>query len=483
MRIPREPRRPHLRALAIAIATAPLMAGCTTSSAGPAADAASPDGTVSMQQTDTGIIPLDALAPDADAIPEPGTFCSLPGSLVATQQGDVVMPGDAGSPDSSILSWVTVPVGFCAHYFANVAHVRQLRFAPDGDLFAASPSAGTAGGSADVPASGGVLVLPDDNHDGVADSQKTFITLSEVQGLAFHGGNFYFQDATTIFVVPLAAGQRELRDGGAPANLTTITAPQASEHWPKNLDFAQDGTFYITNGSSQSQECTSSPPAFGAVFKASALTPGSTNSAVAWGFRNPIALRCETNHDVCLVAELSLDGSGGSGGREKLVPVRQGDNWGYPCCATTYLPFEGATFTDLVPPVAVQPSDCATVSAENVAFDIGHTPFGIDFETGRWPAPWTGRAFVTLHGDVGSWLGARVAAIALDPQSGLPLPASELDASSNGDNLLDFATGWDDGKLDHGRPAPVAFAPDGRMFVGNDWNGDVFWMAPIGLRP
>jgi hypothetical protein len=34
--------------------------------------------------------------------------------------------------------------------------------------------------------------------------------------------------------------------------------------------------------------------------------------------------------------------------------------------------------------------------------------------------------------------------------------------------LSGFATGWDDGTLSHGRPAAVAFAADGRLFLGNE---------------
>jgi hypothetical protein len=37
---------------------------------------------------------------------------------------------------------------------------------------------------------------------------------------------------------------------------------------------------------------------------------------------------------------------------------------------------------------------------------------------------------------------------------------------------------------DHGRATAVTFAPDGRMFVGDDTNGEIFWVAPVGLmRP
>jgi glucose/arabinose dehydrogenase len=53
---------------------------------------------------------------------------------------------------------------------------------------------------------------------------------------------------------------------------------------------------------------------------------------------------------------------------------------------------------------------------------------------------------------------------------------------------MDFASGWDDGKLDHGRPSDIAFAPDGRMFVTQDVGpevtgslGIVFWVAPLDL--
>jgi glucose/arabinose dehydrogenase len=181
---------------------------------------------------------------------------------------------------------------------------------------------------------------------------------------------------------------------------------------------------------------------------------------------------------VCLVAELAKDGSGGMGGREKLVPIRQGDDWGFPCCATANTPYTGTEYQD-----NGQVPNCSNVTADNVSFTIGHTPFGIDFEPGIWPAPWTDRVFVALHGDVGTWYGARVVGIPLDPNTGLPVPASELaQGGPASQGILDFATGWDDGaKNGHGRPAPIAFAPDGRLFLGNDINGQIVWIAPLAL--
>jgi glucose/arabinose dehydrogenase len=373
------------------------------------------------------------------------------------------------------MTWLKLPAGFCVHYFGSVPDARQLRFAPGGELFVASPTTPTTGGDT-ANAIGGILVLPDDNHDGVADQNITFLTgLPSVQGLLFANSAFYYQDGATIRSVPYQKGDRS--PSGSPQAVVTITAPQDGLHWTKVMDVAMDGTFYVTNGGSQGEVtgnvCEAAGPGpRGGIF---AVQPGGTTSLVAQGFRNPIALRCETNHNACLATELALDYSDQHGGREKVVPVRQGDDWGYSCCATKDLPYVGMTL-----PTGGTP-DCSGVTPETDSFVIGDTPFGVDFDNGKWPAPWGGRAYVTLHGRFGDWVGARVVTIALDPTTGFPLPGSDLDPDA-GSTLLDFATGWDDGIKDHGRPAPIAFAADGRMFVGNDNDGNIVWIAPEGLN-
>ncbi len=435
-------------------------------------DASSPgDATPEADAVATAEAGDDAPTVSADAAP-PGSFCSLPGSVVWTSQGaGVVAGGDASTPD---ITWLKVPPGFCVHYFATVNSVRQLRFAPGGELFAASPTRPTTGYGTGTGISG-VVVLPDDNQDGTADSNLTFLgQLPAIQALMFAGGYFYYQDDTIIRRVPYKRGDR-LPSGAIEVVTNMGVWPQAAEHWPRAIDEALDGTIYVSNGSTQGESCVSARPVFGGIFQV--MADGSTTN-VAKGFRNPIALRCESTHDVCLGIELALDYSGSAGGREKLLPIRQGDDWGFPCCATQATPYTGVTYQD----TGATP-DCSGVAAESDGFIIGHTPFGLDFETGRWPGPWAGRVFVTLHGIVSSWVGARVVGIALD-DNGMPLPASELDGGEGDPNtMLDFATGWDDGHQDHGRPAPITFAPDGRMFLGDDNRGLVVWIAPLDLMP
>jgi glucose/arabinose dehydrogenase len=404
-----------------------------------------------------------------DATPGP-SFCTLPGSLVYNVDGGVDEVG--GGPPSPDLSWLTVPPGFCVHYYGNVPYARQVRFAPGGELFVSSPSTGTTGGGGNGMAA--IVVLPDDNGDGYADSVGQFLgDLPSTQGLLFTPGYFYYQDGTMIRRLPYTTGERV---GPGPGTVVVDISMANGDyvdtgHWPKTLDQADDGTLYVGNGGDQGEACDLTRPFHGGIFSIDG-SPG--GKQIARGFRNPISLRCQHGHDRCFSTELSLDYSTAQGGREKVVEIHSGDDWGFACCATQGVPFAGVTANGVPLPAGF----CDNVQAESASFVIGETPFGLEFEPGTWPAPWTGSAFVALHGAFGSWVGARVVAIGTDPTTGAILPASDTDGGVSG-ALQDFATGWDDGALDHGRPAALTMSPDGRLFLANDNDGDIVWIAPI----
>jgi glucose/arabinose dehydrogenase len=423
---------------------------------------------------------------DTDAsIPHP---CDLPGSVQFTATGtNVVSGGPAGDPD---LTWLHLPVGFCAHYYGTVGNARQLRFAPGGELFVASPTAPTTGGGQDGQAA--IVVLPDDDHDGRAAAPVTFLSnLPATQGMMFIPGWFYYQtgrsctqatvahdcvstgacptgiclDGTKIRRVAYAVGDRA--PSGAGEDVVDITYSSDSLHWPKTLDMADDGSIYVGNGGSQGDACVTPHPFKGGIRRIDASTTHAMDGdPVAQGFRNPIAVRCLPGHNTCFALELALDYSDGQGGREKMVPIRTGDDWGFPCCATKNMPY------------ATQPAgtDCSNVTGEDVSWLIGDTPFGLAFAPPTWPGMWSGAAIVATHGTAGSWAGARVVAIAMDPSTGLPLPGTDMVVGDQG-SMTDFATGWDNAFNKHGRPAAVEFSPDGRLFIANDTNGVIFWVG------
>lgn len=407
-----------------------------------------------------------------------GKFCKLPGSRQVFPDGTVnVVPGaPSGTPD---LSWLTIPPGYCVHYYGAVGNTRQIRFAPGGELFVASPATCTTGGEqpcpplccydgcTDKPACGGaaqIVVLPDDDGDGFADKPVVFLSnLPSTQGILFANDSFYYQDDTYIRRLPYKAGERkpEQPSGDIVVNIDVYTS---TVHWPKTLDVADDGTIFVANGGDQNEVCDPSRPFHGGILK---IDGSSGGAQVAKGLRNPIAIRCQHGHDLCFAAELALDYSWDGGGREKLFVIKQGDDWGFPCCATQNLPYAGGN------------ADCSKVASEAEAFLIGETPFAFDFEPGLWPKPYTNSIFIPLHGTAGMWTGARVVALAVDEKTGLPLAGSDIGGTSTG-ALSDFALGWEDHH--HGRPATITFAPDGRMFLGNDNDGSILWIAPLGLN-
>jgi glucose/arabinose dehydrogenase len=424
----------------------------------------------SREAPDGGIAPdgstgedggADASAGDSGPPVDAGPFCNLPGSIQYTSGGVVVVPGGQSSVD---LSYLQVPEGFCVHFFANVGNPRQLRFAPSGELFVASPTTGTTSNGPNGQSA--IILYADDNHDGYGDAPITFLAnLPSTQGLLFAPGALYYQDGLNVMRLPYDAGER--MPSGPSEQVASITYFESSLHWPKSMDVADDGTIYVANGGNQADPCTVPHPFLGGILSIDAGAPDGVQ--IAQGFRNPIAVRCQRGHDQCFALELSKDGTAGQGGREKMVPIRTGDDWGFPCCATTNVPYPG---------IAPAP-DCSTVATDNNSFVVGETPFGVDFEPGLWPSPWTSNAFVVLHGAAGSWTGARLIAIPTDPSTGLPLPSTDINGTEQG--MTTFASGWVGGAHSHGRPAEITFSADGRLFLSNDVTGDILWIAPFGL--
>lgn len=422
-------------------------------------------------------------------LPRPdGGWCARPGAWVHDDAGyHEVTQADGGR--AGALRWLAFPAGFCVHPFGVVGNVRQIRFAPGGELFAASPTAGTT--SSGPGGRSAIVVLPDDDGDGRADTVLTWRTqLPNTQGMMFHDGGFWFQDSTRVMREPYVRGQRA-PSGVPPVAVIDIQVHVDALHWPKTFDADDQGRIFVTNGSYQGEPCEPARPFRGGVLSVDGTSGG---LQVAKGLRNVMYLRCHRDgNNRCFATELARDYSAAQGGREKLIPVRDGDDWGYPCCASKNLPYTDECLTcspDTATPAAstaycralVPPRcspKCDGVMPESSEFIIGDTPFGLDFIDRQFPRPWDHRVYVALHGAFGTWTGARVVGIAFDPSTGTPLGGSNLPGADAG-AMADFLQGWDDGTRMHGRPADVTVSPDGRLFVANDTTGEIFWVAPVG---
>lgn len=395
----------------------------------------------------------------------PGTgmkFCDLPGT---------------DTPD------LTVPDGFCAREYTTtpVKEARVLRFAPNGDLFVVSPSMGTPGGAID--GTGGILVLPDDNKDGVADSVLTFAgpyprdqnascatveadgeNMSCTHGILFDGGYLYYTRSDEVRRVAYAAGQRA--KAGASELVAPLLGGGGSEmRWTHTLEKTKSGSIYASRGRFDASGCQTSDMEKGAVLEIHIEDPSKTfpitPEVVGNGFRNPMYIRCAPNScGDCYANELTGDGWDGTGAAEKvaLLAEPKGQSWGFPCCVGPNKYAPGSDMSGF---------DCANAGPERVRIPLHDTPFGLDFERGLFPAPYTHGIFTAIHGVVTSFGGTGVIFEQVDPRSLRPTGAASV-----------FVKGF----RPYGRATDVTFAPDGRLFVADDTSGRIFWVAPRTLQ-
>jgi glucose/arabinose dehydrogenase len=160
-----------------------------------------------------------------------------------------------------------------------------------------------------------------------------------------------------------------------------------------------------------------------------------------------------------MVAELGEDET--TGAIEKLLVIPSEEAWfGYPCCHQRG-----------VGPLASS-GGCEDVRVEEVSIPLGDTPFGFDWERGRWPEPYRHGLFVALHGSfyTGSFGGSGVVYLPTDPATGVPRRQSAV-------RFLETTNRSAMPSLQ--RPTDVVFARDGRMFVSDDYGGGVYMVAPI----
>ena len=376
--------------------------------------------------------PLSMSKPDADTlVPDPtaSTFCGR----------GLDVPG------------VTPPNGFCVKDYATVTEARTLVFAPNGDLFVGAPNRSAPGGATGGP--GAVVLLSDDDKDGLAEQHMFATGVADVHGLALGGGFLYFTTQDDVWRTPYASGQRAETVSarmklGLPATYST------GGRWTHGLALSKGGQLITSRG--EYAACGMSNGG-----EISSIAASGTTTPIATGFRNPMYLRCHRTDEVCAATELGEDQE--TGAVEKLILLRSNTLYGFPCCYTT-----GVVANDM----GATGMSCADVTKEDASFTLSDTPFGFDWEPGLWPAPFQNGLFVALHGSAysGPWAGVRIVYATTDPTTHKPTEAWQ-----------DFLTGFGPGGTELDRPSDIAFSADGRMFFADDTSGHVFWVAPTTL--
>jgi len=361
----------------------------------------------------------------------------------------------------SDVAGVTVPSEFCIRKFADVPTPRALLFAPNGDLFVSSPERITPGGA---PAGAAAIFLFRQTDPAKPPARFAFAqgpAFFSVHGILIANDSFYYTVDEGVYRVPFTVGATQI-DPGSPRQVASFaTAYENLARFAHSLAVGTDGSIYVSRGQYDNSTCPSPDARLGAVLRIGD-GHGLLGDIVTAGLRDPLYIRCMP-WGACYAAELSGDTWEEAGGTEKLIELRDGESFGYPCCISRGLPN----------PDLPKSTDCSTVATPSRTFPLHHTPFGFDWErSGGWPEPYRNGFFVGLHGRFGSWLNTGLQWAPTDPQTHIPTrpPA-------------DFALGFGrDGAIS--RVADVVFAPDGRLFFSDDQGGAIYWIAPRTLsRP
>src|SRR5205085_9300058 len=168
---------------------------------------------------------------------------------------------------------LVVPSGFTIRPWAtNFSAPREMVLAPNGDVFVSDVG------------SGQIIVLRDNDRDGVPDDRFTFASgLNEPFGLAFHDGYLYVGNTNAVVRYSYAIGQT--RAAGPAQKISDLPG---GGHWTRDVAFSPSGAkLYVSIGSSSNVSVESDPLRASIV----EMNPdGSARRVFASGLRNPVGL-------------------------------------------------------------------------------------------------------------------------------------------------------------------------------------------------
>jgi glucose/arabinose dehydrogenase len=353
-------------------------------------------------------------------------------------------------------AWPKAPAGFKVELYASGLNFpREIRRAPNGDLFVAETE------------SGEIKIFRGVTAEGKPEQTSTFTRgLKEPFGIAFYPPGptpqwVYFGNTTSVVRLPYKNG--DLKASG-PAEVIVPSLPTGG-HTTRDVTFSPDGKrMFVAVGSQSNADDPDSHPREKHRANILEFTPaGQFVKVYAAGIRNPVGLAINpiTGELWCSVNERDMLG-------DNLVPdyithVQEGGFYGWPWyymgsnqdprLAGTHPELKGHV---LVPDVLLQPHNA---SLEMLFYD------GKQF-----PQEYSGDVFASEHG---SWNKAVRAGYEV-----IRVPLKDGHATGE---YEDFLTGFvtESGEV-WGRPVGVAVATDGSLMVTDDGSKSIWRVSYSG---
>jgi len=318
-----------------------------------------------------------------------------------------------------------------------------MAVAPNGDVFVADGEAGT------------LVILRDQNRDGVADHRFVFASdLNRPYGIAIGREVLWVGNTDAVVRFPYRTGDTKPR-----AKAVKILDLPSGGHWTRALALSPDEKKLYVGVGSDSNADTGEPAIRAAITELDLEKPGAR--LFASGLRNPSGLSIDLKGRLWAVVN-ERDGLGDDLPPDYATSVSRGAFYGWPYA---YIgphpdPQNGKEKPQLVKLTVVP----------DVLLEAHSAPLGIAFYGGAmFPADYRGDAFVAMHG---SWNRSRFAGYKV-------VRLKMTNGRATGD-YEDFMTGFVlGGNRVWGRPVSVAVALDGSLLVSDD-GGDKIWRVSYG---
>ena len=398
--------------------------------------------------------------------------------------------------------------GVCATVAAqNLGKLRQLHFAPNGELFGVSTD-------------GKIRKFVDANKDGLYsdDEITTYATTGGNGNNAHVDGNFLY--AGTPAGVKRFTYAPGAASGGAGEDIV-VGQPSSGHNF--HTVHVYDGYLYVHSGSAENMAVTggnASTPAYDTTrslvkrFKISDYTGTAFNwtagEVVTVGLRNMVGYTRNAAGKMFGVVN-GLDNITYQGvdhhqdnPGEQILELGMGKQYGYPFCFTTQnINAAGQAITPGTQLSNEQFSGghddawCAANSSKPTSFVQAHSaPLDITFfdsqPKGALPERWRNGAFIALHGswDRNAATGYKVVWLAFDANGVAPMPTLNPDGTTKFPYETVFGGGtkgapkdgdwtWTaNGASEAPRPVSVAVSPiDGALYVSSDASGFLYRIA------